>query len=130
METNRKKNGRRYPESFKRQVCEEYIQGGQNQKEVLSRNKIDNLNALSIWLRRYGYLEKKDNFAQKEIPIMPKRKLNSAEYESLVQRIKELERELEDEKLRSEGFNLMIDIAEKEFKIGIRKKFVPKQSEK
>jgi hypothetical protein len=36
--------------------------------------------------------------------------------------IKQLERKLEDEKLRSEAYKSMIEIAEKELKISIRKK--------
>lgn len=38
------------------------------------------------------------------------------------QRIKELERLLEDEQLRSEAYRRMIDIAEKEYHVPIRKK--------
>ena len=41
---------------------------------------------------------------------------------TLLARIKELERQLEDEQLRSDAFNRMIDIAEKELQIPIRKK--------
>jgi hypothetical protein len=48
--------------------------------------------------------------------------------EDLVKRIKELERQLEDERLRSEGFSKMIDIAEDQLKISIRKKSDTKQS--
>jgi hypothetical protein len=45
-------------------------------------------------------------------------------------RIKELEKALADAKLSSEAYSTMIDIAEQEFKIPIRKKFVTKQSDK
>jgi hypothetical protein len=47
--------------------------------------------------------------------------------ESLEDEVKRLRRELELEKLRSEGLEIMIDIAEKEFKIPIRKKPGAKQ---
>lgn len=43
--------------------------------------------------------------------------------EELQKRIKELEAALEIEKIRAEGYELLIDIAEKELKIPIRKKF-------
>jgi len=42
--------------------------------------------------------------------------------EELSARIKELEKALEYEKLKSLAYNTMIDIAEKEFNIPIRKK--------
>ena len=42
--------------------------------------------------------------------------------QELQARIKELERRLEDEQLRSEGYSRIIDIAEKEYNIPIRKK--------
>jgi hypothetical protein len=42
--------------------------------------------------------------------------------EALVKRVKELERLLEDECLKSEAYNRMIELAEKELKISIRKK--------
>ena len=48
--------------------------------------------------------------------------------ETLIKRIKELERKLEDEQIRSEGLSKMIDIAEDQLKISIRKKSVTKQS--
>ncbi|MEM9338982.1 MAG: hypothetical protein AAGA66_09660 [Bacteroidota bacterium] len=40
----------------------------------------------------------------------------------LLAKIKKLERELEDSKLKQEGYRSMIEIAEKTFKIPIRKK--------
>ena len=41
----------------------------------------------------------------------------------LKKRIKELERQLKDAELKAIAFSTMVDIAEKEFKIPIRKKF-------
>ena len=45
-------------------------------------------------------------------------------------KIKRLERELEDAQLRAEAYSKMIDIAERELKISIRKKSNTKQSKK
>jgi hypothetical protein len=55
------------------------------------------------------------------LPVMPKKEKlpKQAEQEA---RIKDMERRLEDEKLRSMMYSRMIDIAEKEYKIPIRKK--------
>ncbi len=53
---------------------------------------------------------------------------NKENKDGLIKRIKELERQLEDEKIRAEGYSKMIDIAEDQLKISIRKKSTTKQS--
>jgi hypothetical protein len=53
---------------------------------------------------------------------MPKSK------ETPAQKIKRLERELSDEKLRNEILNTMIDISDKQYGTSIRKKFSTNQS--
>jgi len=50
------------------------------------------------------------------------KKIDLNDNDELQKRIKELERQLEDEKLRSEAYARMIEKAEKELKISIRKK--------
>ena len=49
---------------------------------------------------------------------------------ALEKRVKELERALEDAQLKAEGYSRMIDIAERELKVKIRKKPFTKQSGK
>lgn len=51
-----------------------------------------------------------------------KTRMPKTKEEELSARIKELEKALEYEKLKSLAYNTMIDIAEKEFNIPIRKK--------
>ncbi len=53
-----------------------------------------------------------------------KDRINNAELE---QRIKELEKQLELAQMKNVAINTMIDIAEKDYKLVIRKKFGPKQ---
>jgi hypothetical protein len=48
--------------------------------------------------------------------------------DALIRRIMELERQLKDEHIRSEGLSKMIDIAEEQLKVTIRKKSSTKQS--
>jgi len=47
---------------------------------------------------------------------------DKANKKQLEERIRELERQLEDEKLRSEAYQRIIEKAEKELKVPIRKK--------
>jgi hypothetical protein len=53
---------------------------------------------------------------------MPKSK------ETPAQKIKRLERELSDEKLKNQVLNKMIDISDEQYGTAIRKKFSPNQS--
>ena len=58
--------------------------------------------------------------------IKPDKSINIAdesfEYLQLKKRISELEKQLKDAELKAIAFSTMVDIAEKEFKIPIRKK--------
>jgi hypothetical protein len=85
-------------------------------------------------MRQLGYPEeiiiKSGKFTSKSC-WMPKKKpetTSSSEDESfenlqLKKRIAELEKQLKDAELKAIAFSTMVDIAEKEFKIPIRKKF-------
>ena len=55
---------------------------------------------------------------------------NKSDKKELIKRIKELERKLEDEQIRSFGYSKMIDIAEEQLKVPIRKKLDTKRSKK
>ena len=55
---------------------------------------------------------------------------DTSETIQLKNRIAELERELEESKLKAIAFSTMVDIAEKEFNISIRKKHNTKPSKK
>lgn len=66
----------------------------------------------------------------KPVPINISKKLTNKDNEALLKRINELEEALLDEKIKAEGYSIMIDIAEKEFQIPIRKKLGTKQSKK
>ena len=56
-----------------------------------------------------------------------KKKIKDNNEKELKERIKKLEKELEDANLRAEAYSTMIDIAEKQLKIKIRKKSNTKQ---
>ena len=74
--------------------------------------------SILVWLRKHGTLDwNKPTQYQ-----MPKSK------ETPAQKIKRLERELSDEKLKNEILNTMIDISDKQYGTAIRKKFLPNQS--
>ena len=116
---------RYYSEDFKRMVIYEYLAGGVSQGALLRKYNIGAKSAIPRWLKRFGYSEADKrtqiNFTGTIPPDLAKKKEEPSNSE-LLKRIKELERQLEDEKLRSELYSRIIDKAEKDLKIPIRKK--------
>lgn len=117
-----------YSRSFKHSVIEEYLRGGISKSTLLKKHNIKVHGGILRWMRQLGYTEnaEKNRYLLSKTPLsLPSKKANTATTSSnelQEQRIRELERLLEDEQLRSEAYRRIIDIAEKEFKIPIRKK--------
>jgi hypothetical protein len=107
----------------RREIIEEYLSGEETKAAVWRRHVGDGKEKgrLLRWMRQLGYLGK----AESEIVIplipMPSQKPKQTK-EELERRIKELEGQLLDSQLKEEGYRRMIDIAEKDLKISIRKK--------
>lgn len=118
----------RYTEEFKRAVIEEYFAGGINLADLHKKHDIKMHDGIQRWMRQLGYQRdgKKIRSLSLSKPLsLASKKTNKPEpssTEALQRRIKDLERSLEDEQLRSEAYRRMIDIAEKELNIPIRKK--------
>lgn len=83
------------------------------------------------WIRKFGYdtgiKTRRPNFASKSIDmkknITQDKATESFENLQLKKRIEELEKQLKDAELRAIAFSTMVDVAEKEFNIPVRKKF-------
>jgi len=113
-------------ESFKRHVVDQVNSGAMSKEEARRRYGIKSKSGILIWQRNYEkYGRCSLNLLIDTSFLKPKKSstTNSDSSEStLLARIKQLERQLEDEQLRSEAYNKMIDIAERELNIPIRKK--------
>lgn len=117
----------RYEESYKLRVVKYYFDHNEDRKATLTEFGIDHSN-LRDWLRKYPVKEKVVSLLNqieremaKSYKQLPKDTAAAqAEYERL-------QRELELEKLRSSAFSKMIDLAESEFGLSIRKKSGAKQ---
>jgi transposase len=114
-----------FDESFKKKVIEEYLATGGSKMELLRKYNIHFKSAIQTWMKRLGYADPYavegrtfEIIKQPTLAKKPKAETN----EELLKRIRELERQLEDEKLRSELYSRIIEKAEKELKIPIRKK--------
>jgi transposase len=113
------KGNKFYSNSFKREVVREINSGLISKAEARRKYDIRGSSLIISWIRNF------DGKITDNRSIMDYKK---SDKELLIKRIKELERQLEDEQIRSEGLSKMIDIAEEQLKITIRKKSTTKQS--
>lgn len=105
---------------FKLSVISEVEKGDMTYKQAQKRYGIQGRSTVLVWLRKYGILDwSKPTMHIMSIPISK---------ETPSQRIKRLEKDLEDEKLRNKILNKMIEISDDQYGTSIRKKFSPKQS--
>jgi len=115
-----------YDREFKRKVVEEYLVTGCSKMFLLKKYNIQFKSAIQTWMRILGYKDpgnqlQRVKFNNLILPVVAK-KIDLNNNDELQKRIKELEQELAEEKLRSEAYARIIDKAEKELKIPIRKK--------
>src|SRR5262245_2256949 len=103
-----------YTEEFKRHVCEEFVNGSQYAKEVERKYRLGNSRLVS-WLRQLGYEYKKPE----RLPLVVMSKPTKTNQEHAL--IRKLKRELEDAQLQAEMYRRIIEKAEQELKIKIRK---------
>jgi hypothetical protein len=111
-------------------MIHEYISTGSTKAEIWRKyTGKEHHGRLLIWMRKFGYESGlKTNFVS-NLSLMPRKKSKllteeeSFETLQLKNRIAELEKQLKEAELKAIAFSTMVDIAEKEFKIPIRKKF-------
>lgn len=112
-----------YSEEFKRKVIDEYLSTGVPKMVLLRKYGIKSKSGIQRWMKKFGYTDiykaVAPTFTFITSPTLIKKLKDEHE---LRKRIKELERQLAEEKLRSEAYVRIIDKAEKELKIPIRKK--------
>jgi transposase len=119
-ETRKKRSQRDYSMSFKLSVIDEIEKGNLTYQQAQDLYGIQGKSTVLVWLRKYGNLDWK---YPKSSPLSKMHK-----EETPAQKIKRLEKELENERLKNEMLNYMIDLSDKQYGTAIRKKFLPKQS--
>ena len=114
-----KRSQRDYSMAFKMMVVSQVEKGEMTYRQAQSHYGIQGRSTVLIWLRKYSNLDwsKPSLFAMK-----------TPSGETPAQKIKRLERQLSDERLKNSILNDMIDIMDNRYGTEIRKKLLPKQS--
>ena len=110
-----------YSEEFKLKVVHEVLRGEISKETCREKYGIKGHSTVLKWIRKFGLSKEPIKMDQKKRKIKPL---------DLKVEIRLLKKELSYEKLKSEALSEMIEIAEDEFKISIRKKSGAKQSKK
>lgn len=116
----KKRTQRDYNLGFKLAVVSQVEKGEMTYKQAQKDYGIQGRSTVLVWLRKHGTLDWRN--PKTHHMSNPKRK------ETPVQKIKRLERELSDEKLKNKVLNTMIDISDSQYGTAIRKKCSPDQS--
>ena len=119
-----------YPMSFKLSVVREYEETKVGLRELTRKYGIQGHNTIRKWINKFG------TFDWQNLTLQPMAKTKDQELLELREKVKVLERknarlekELEQKDMKAEFFNLMIEIAEEEYGVDIRKKCSPEQSD-
>lgn len=111
-----------YSEEFKRKVCQEYLEGQDSRTTIERRYKLGN-SRITFWLKSFGLETKKTIYLSSY--VMPVKKDHDVPAEDSAS-VKLLKKQLEDALLEKELYRKMIEVAERDLKINIRKKSVTK----
>jgi len=110
-----------YSDSFKLKLINEYLRTGDPKEQIQRRYGVYSNSAIQKWMKKLGYTDPYLKLEVKNYPQVSKPDPKSTSANELEAKIKLLERQLEDERLRVEMYTRMIDLAEEKYKISIRK---------
>ena len=111
--------------AFRRWLVREIVAGRMTQKDALDRFDFGRKNhettraILNEWIKKYN------PSIPVTLPVMSEKERQKLE--ALQKQVKELEKQLENAQMKNVALETMIDVAEEQLKIKIRKKSGPKQ---
>jgi len=117
----------------RKKIIEEWLESGKTKREICHKYTGEDVEhgKLVHWMRQLGYDVPKKWTSFKKFnsdTMSTSKKGSSAEIHEVQEKIKQLEKALLNSELRATAYETMIEIAEKELKINIRKKSNTKQS--
>jgi len=110
-----------FPDELKLKVVQEYMDSDVSQRELMQKFNIRGVNTIKKWMRKFDLQAP----SQQEIELqrtMAKQKEKTPYERELEAKVKKLEQQLDYEQLRTLALDTMIEIAERDLKISIRKK--------
>lgn len=117
-----------YSLELKHQICKDHIENGLRLRDCVKKYNLSCHSLVHDWLRQLGYVEGKDRrrrsayIGVENFKSLPDKQNKKNPLTQEQQQIEQLKKELEDARLLAEGYRRMIEIAETELKIPIRKK--------
>lgn len=135
-----KKPNKYFTDSEKHHIIQELLNSGCTKQEIWEKytGQPEEHGQLLRWMQQLGYdtsvKTRRPNFTANNDTIMAKKTTPSEkiieDFETLQlkKRIAELEAQLKDAEMKAIAFSTMVDIAEREFNIPIRKKYNTKPS--
>ena len=124
-----KRTQKDYTTSFKIQVVNEVESGAISATAAQRKYGIQGRSTVLNWIRKYGIFDR-ELLVKGTMKKSPEQELIELKQkvEMLERQKRTLEKQLEFQSDKAVFFDMMIDLAEKEFKIPIRKKSLPEQS--
>ena len=110
-----------YNETFKMSVVAEVLSGQISQTAALKKYGINGHSTISKWIKKYGRNKELKKITKVHMPN------DKVKIRELKTRIQQLETLLTDLQLENKSLNKVIEIAEREYKISIKKNSGPKQ---
>ena len=111
-----KRTQRDYNMGFKLAVVAQVEKGEMTYKQAQNTYGIQGRSTVLVWLRKHGNLD----WSKPGLVMKSK--------ETPAQKIRRLEKELADERIKNKILNTMIDISDQQYGTAIRKKYIAKQS--
>ena len=124
----RVKSRNRYSNSLKRKIAKSYLSGEASYGVLAEEHGLRDKSVVKEFVKWYRRkLSEEPNFEdqQQEVLLMKEENLSASELQA---RVKELEQQLKRSELKTELLETMIDIAEEQFNVEIRKKSGTNQS--
>lgn len=113
---NREERGR-YEVAFRRWIVREIASGRKSRSEVIKEFNLNPVNGDSLlrsWQKKYG--------AEIEVTLPAMSEKDKHKVEALQKRLEEMERQLAEAQMKNVALETLIDVAEEDFHISIRKK--------
>ena len=128
-QTKRVKQYNRYPSELKRKIAKEYLSGAASYAVLAEEHGLRDKDVAKEFVKWY---RRKCELAGENEPHMPEKKgpEPKGDEQSLKEQIKELQKRLALSELKVEALETMIDIAEGQLHLDIRKKSGAKQSKR